>query len=303
MNTTKNTAPVADLKVKKGDIWKVPFSLIEIEPGLNIRTDMGDIRELAESIRENGIKVPMSGYRKGEKFVPVAGHRRSAACQLLLDEGIEIIVPFIMEAKGTNLEQRIVDHFTTNDGKVLNPLEQAEGVKRLINYGWTEKQIGIGIGKTEGYIRKLNSLNSQPKLFTKLIAEGVISGTFAMKLVGDKKVEEFMDKYDAGDFIAAEGMQMSSKVNESTSPGEEGEKVEYFRHEEDQQPTKITAKHMVKINSQKEFKKFVKSVDVDAMTEENCAALLMMRRILSNEATAKEISEFFLPTAEMQDAA
>lgn len=286
-------------KVKKGDIWKVPFNLLEIEPGLNIREDMGDIEGLAASIRTNGVKVPMSGYRNGDKFVIVAGHRRHAACQLLVNEGVDIVVPFMMETKGTNKEQRILDHFTTNDGKNLNPLEQAEGVKRLINYGWNEKEIAEGIGKSEGYVRKLNALNSQSKIFLNLIKDGVISGTFAMKLVGEKQVETFMAKYDAGEFKNNDDESDIEKGQVDNTVNSGGEKLEYFEHDEDRKTTtKVTAKQMTAVNSQKEFKKFVKEVDVDAMTEENCAAMVMMKRILSNEATAKEIKEFFLPSEE-----
>lgn len=284
----QTAVPVEEIKVKKADVWKVPFSQIEIEPDNNIRKEAnyGDIPELAESIRENGVLVAMRGYRKGDKFIPTDGHRRSAACQLLLDEGIDIIIPFIIEAKGTNLEQRVIDMFITNSGKQLEPLDMAEGIRRLINYGWKEKQIAVKLGKSEGYVRKLNSLNSAPKKFINLIESGVISSTFAISLISDDKLDGFMQDYEAGKY-------QPNKSEENTI--EEG--TGFFEHDEDKLPgksaTKITKKNVQSVNSIKEFKKLAKAMDTEHFTEEQTLLFNVISKVIDNEMSGEDLLELF----------
>src|ERR1700744_1643846 len=156
-------------EVTKTDLPKVPFNLLQVREGFNIRKDMGNIEELANSIAENGVRVPLRGYKvKGEDtYVVVDGHRRYAACKLVVDRTGEMIkVPFLLEPQKYNDEQRILDMFITNDGKELTVLEKAAGIERMINFDWPIDDIAKKIGKSAGYVRRLSSLNTAPKRLT-----------------------------------------------------------------------------------------------------------------------------------------
>ena len=48
----------------------------------NVRADLGDLRELAESIRYEGVLVPLMAERHGDHLRILHGHRRWAAAQL-----------------------------------------------------------------------------------------------------------------------------------------------------------------------------------------------------------------------------
>lgn len=48
----------------------------------NVRLDLGDLRELAESIRFEGVLVPLMAERRGDHLRILHGHRRWAAAQL-----------------------------------------------------------------------------------------------------------------------------------------------------------------------------------------------------------------------------
>lgn len=48
----------------------------------NIRLDLGDLRELSESIRYEGVLVPLMAERRGDHLRILHGHRRWAAAQL-----------------------------------------------------------------------------------------------------------------------------------------------------------------------------------------------------------------------------
>lgn len=271
-------APVA----KRGDIFKVPFSLIRVKEGFNIRKDYGNISELAESIEENGLKVAMRGYKDKEDglevFVITDGHRRYKACTLLNDKGVELMIPFILENKGYNDEQRLVDMFITNEGKGLNPLEQAEGVQRLINYGYSEGEIAKKLAKSEGYIKKLNSLNSAPKKFLNLIEKGTISATLAISIIAEGKVEEIMQKLAAGESVQDTQDADGNEIKEVGSTKSGG---------------KITKKDLGEVNSLKEFKKYARNKDEETIDPDVLPCFQFAMKLINNELTAEEIEEFF----------
>jgi ParB/RepB/Spo0J family partition protein len=275
------------LTAKRADIFKVPTSQLYLIDGLNIRTDYGDLQELAESIKENGVKVPLRGYKKvidgKEVYVVTDGHRRTKASQILLEQGIEILVPFITEAKGYSDEQRLIDMFIMNEGKALNPLEQAEGVRRLIAYGYSEKEIAGKLAKSEGYIRKLNSLNSAPKKLINLIERGVISATLAINAIAEGNVQDILDKSEPTKVIASDDTAEMNQANDGTEI-------------KDPQPSggekKITKKDL-QVNSVKEFKKFARNQDEELLSEDVVYIFQFAKKLANNELTGEEIKEFF----------
>ena len=55
-------------------------SLIDPHPD-NPRKQIGDVTDLANSIKANGLLSPLSVVPNGERFRVIAGHRRLAACK------------------------------------------------------------------------------------------------------------------------------------------------------------------------------------------------------------------------------
>ncbi|MGL5074881.1 MAG: ParB/RepB/Spo0J family partition protein, partial [Waterburya sp.] len=146
------------------EMYAVPFENLRIIDDYNVRYDYGDIKELASSIAENGIKVPLRGYKEGDLFYITSGHRRYKAMQLLDKKGYtELNAPFIPEARGYGEEQRTVDLILTNDGKKLTMLEEAEVVHRLMNnFGKKMKEVAKQIGKSVAHVDNCLLLLSAP---------------------------------------------------------------------------------------------------------------------------------------------
>lgn len=254
-------------KFGRGDKFMVPFTMLRIVDGFNVRKDFGDIPALASSIEQNGLKVPFQGYKEGNEFFIVDGGRRYEAAKILHAKGIDIKYPFVLETKGTGEEDRIVNMMITNDGKPLNPLEKAEAVKRLLNFGWEVPVIAKRLAMTPLYVTRLNLLNTSPKKFQNIVASGKISGTLAIKIAGEGKIEEFMEKFDAGEF---------GDQSESSGPAK-----------------KITHKALNKANSIKSFKQFSNKADESAMKNHKKEAFNFIGQMLRNEVSLKEIASFF----------
>lgn len=167
---------------KKSEVLLIDPRTIDIEKGFNTRIEYGDLDELMNSIIENGVKVPLRGYKKGERFVIVDGHRRLKATNKALEKGIDIKrVPFIVEKK-KSLEERIFDILLFNDGKTLTPLELGETYKKLVGYGYTSSEISKKIGKSSVHVNQMIDVACSSKAVKTLIKNGNISSTLVSEV-------------------------------------------------------------------------------------------------------------------------
>lgn len=183
MATTDNQ----EQKVSRKDIYSVPFLQLAIVPDFNLRIDMGDLKELAASIAENGIKVPMRGYKKDGLYYITDGHRRYEAMKYLHKKGYsELEAMFICEPKGYTEEQRTLDIILANDGKKLSLLEEAYVFDRMRGFGWTVKEIAKGAAKSTTHVDNcLNLLNAPVELLDRIIA-GELSASLVIEQLRKK---------------------------------------------------------------------------------------------------------------------
>ena len=109
------------------------------------------LEELTNSIRERGIIQPII-VRKSEdqddKYEIVAGERRWQAAQ---SAGLHEIPAIVIKADNLkSLEFAIVENVQRKD---LNPLEEAEGYKRLIeDFNYDQEKVAKFIGKSRAHI-------------------------------------------------------------------------------------------------------------------------------------------------------
>jgi ParB/RepB/Spo0J family partition protein len=203
------------------DIHHIDVNAIEVIDGFNIREDYGNVDELAKSIKENGVLVPMKGRRNPEKegyFLLTAGHRRLMACKLLLKSGEvdSLRVPFLIESRGVSETDRLVDMLAGNDGKKLTVLEQAELVKRLLNQGLTEKEIQIRLVKSPTFISNCLTLLEAPEKIKKMIKQGNISSTLVIELFRKEKDFDLIIEQLSKINYAVEGTGTSSSEKKIT---------------------------------------------------------------------------------------
>ena len=131
---------------------------------LNIRTDLGDLTELAASIEAQGILQPLVVQHHATAagaYQVIAGHRRLAAAKLA---GLEEI-PVVVRQRAANnssaqaLEMMLVENCMRRD---LGPVEKAEAMGALRNHGLTAAAIARRTGlsdATVGYYLSLLDLD------------------------------------------------------------------------------------------------------------------------------------------------
>lgn len=180
------------LKTKKTDLLMIDPRNVVVEEGFNVRTDMGDIDALAQSIVEVGQLEPIMvmKQRGTEQYVLTDGHRRMAAINRAIEQGNNI--PYVRAIVTTgNMEDRLFAMVITGIGKkALNSLEEGEAYKRLKVYGYEVKQIAAKVGKSLPHIYNMLKLADVPQQVKNYVANGSISGNTVVALLKDAKTAE-----------------------------------------------------------------------------------------------------------------
>ena len=145
--------------------------------------DENNLEDLTNSIKERGIIQPIivrkSNHDKS-KFEIIAGERRWLAAQRA---GLHNVPVVVIEADNLkSLEFAIVENVQRHD---LNPLEEAQGYKRLIDdFSYDHEKVSKFIGKSRSYISNALRLLTLPAEIIKLIEQRKITSGHAKILVG-----------------------------------------------------------------------------------------------------------------------
>ncbi|MCR5067923.1 MAG: ParB/RepB/Spo0J family partition protein [Erysipelotrichaceae bacterium] len=129
------------------------------------------IRELAESIRENGLLQPISVRETYFGYDLIAGERRLKACQLLGMQEIPAIVIDAGEVQSAQLA--LIENIQRED---LNAIEEAAGYLQILKLtGLTQQQLADKLGRSQSSIaNKLRLLNLSEEV-KEAVSSGLIS--------------------------------------------------------------------------------------------------------------------------------
>jgi ParB family transcriptional regulator, chromosome partitioning protein len=167
--------------VPSADSSEIQIDLIDPSP-VQPRSYFDDksLKELAMSIRENGIVQPVLVRPNGSRFELVAGERRWRAAQVAGLQHIPAIVREIPSDKV--LELALIENIQRED---LNAIEEARAYKNLIEtVGLTQESLAQRVGRDRSYITNLIRLLRLPEDLQQLVQEGKLSAGHARTLLG-----------------------------------------------------------------------------------------------------------------------
>jgi ParB family chromosome partitioning protein len=144
------------------------------------RMDEASLKELADSIREQGVMQPILVRPvDGARFEIIAGERRwRAASQAGLSE-----IPALVRAVPDNaaLALALIENIQRED---LNPLEEAQGLSRLIDdFGLTHDAAAKAVGRSRSAVSNLLRLIALPKSVQEYLLAGKLEMGHARALL------------------------------------------------------------------------------------------------------------------------
>ncbi|MDQ7746345.1 ParB/RepB/Spo0J family partition protein [Hydrogenophaga pseudoflava] len=155
-----------------GTPLRIPLDTIDEDPDQPRQEfDEQSLTELAETIRERGVRQPVSVRThptQSGRWMLNFGARRLRACKRV---GLSEIPAFVDQTANS------VDQFIENEQrKGLSPLEIALFVQRALNQGQTQADIARAIGKSRQYVTLATALIDPPDWLMGAYREGRCRG-------------------------------------------------------------------------------------------------------------------------------
>lgn len=175
--TTRNESPVGRM---------VPLSDVEPDPN-QPRSAMGDLGELAASIREKGVLEPILIRRMPDAEEParapfriISGERRFRAAQ---EAGLFEIPAIEMDVTEQEaVEIALIENLQRKD---LTPFEEAEGYRALAEiHSYTHEEIADSVGKSRTVVTEaLSLLQIPPRVRTAVNALAIQSKSVLLEVL------------------------------------------------------------------------------------------------------------------------
>ena len=179
IETQKNQLPISDLIPNKYQPRKI--------------FDERNLEDLTNSIKERGMIQPIIVRKSNDdksKYEIIAGERRWIAAQRAGLHNVPIVITEADDLK--SLEFAIVENVQRHD---LNPLEEAQGYKRLIDeFSYDQEKVSKFIGKSRSHITNCLRLLTLPTDVLKLIEAQKITSGHAKVLVGLENADFIANK-------------------------------------------------------------------------------------------------------------
>ncbi len=163
--------------------------------------DDGKLKELAASIKEQGVIQPVIVHRAGSGYQLIAGERRWRAARLA---GLKTIPALVKEAtKRELLEMALIENIQRED---LNPLEAAEAYKRLQDeFHLTQEDLAKRVGKERSTVTNFLRILGLSKEIKHDIAAGNLSMGHAKAVLS---LERVRDQAQAASLIVRKGLSV-----------------------------------------------------------------------------------------------
>ena len=132
---------------QSNEIKLINTSLIAPHPD-NPRKNIGDVTDLADSIRANGLLSPLSVVPHGQRYRVIAGHRRLAACK---QAGTGAVPCFVLDLDPLQqLEAMVTENCQREQ---LTALEEADAIQGMLDLGATTASVAHQLGRSSDYVR------------------------------------------------------------------------------------------------------------------------------------------------------
>ena len=184
---------------------EIPVSQIAPSPHQARREfDAEGLRELADSIRSEGLLQPLVVRKNGDRYLLIAGERRLRAVRAL---GLRSVYACVLEAgEASSAVMGLIENLQRRD---LNPIETALGIASLMkDFGLTQESVAERLGQPRATVANTLRLLSLEREIQTYITKGTLS-------VGHAKVLLGLEDRDLRLLVARKAIEESMSVRET----------------------------------------------------------------------------------------
>lgn len=135
-----------------------PIELAHLKPSQlavhpqNIRKDVGDVSDLADSLAAQGVQQPLKVAPNGkpDRYIVIAGHRRLAAAKLARLKTLPCVIDHGCTDPADQIAAMLAENIERED---LTAVEEAAGVELLLDLKLNQKEIASRTGMSTARVR------------------------------------------------------------------------------------------------------------------------------------------------------
>lgn len=144
------------------------------------------LKELAESIKSDGVIQPIIVRKTKDGYEIIAGERRWRAAK---EAGLSEIPSIVREIDDITADKiSLIENVQREN---LNPIEEAQAYRRIMEeYKLKQDELGKAVGKSRSYISNVVRLMNLDEKVIQYIYEGKLSGGHGKSLLGIKNKTE-----------------------------------------------------------------------------------------------------------------
>lgn len=175
------------------------------------------LKDLANSIKENGVIQPLIIRKAQNGYELVAGERRWRAARIAEIKKVPCIIRNFDEKQ--NMIVAIIENMQREN---LNPIEEALGLNEMIKrFEFTQEQVSNALGKSRAYIANSLRLLKLPEKIQNMIIEGRISAAHGRTIItikDEKKQIEVCDKIIRNGLSVRAAERLTEKIKDDARP-------------------------------------------------------------------------------------
>ena len=175
------------------------------------------LKDLANSIKENGVIQPLIIRKAQNGYELVAGERRWRAARIAEIKKVPCIIRDFDEKQ--NMIVAIIENMPREN---LDPIEEALGLNEMIKrFEFTQEQVSNALGKSRAYIANSLRLLKLPEKIQNMIIEGRISAAHGRTIItikDEKKQIEVCDKIIRNGLSVRAAERLTEKIKDDARP-------------------------------------------------------------------------------------
>jgi ParB family chromosome partitioning protein len=159
---------------------QIPLETVDANPFQpRKRFDDDRLKELAESIRNDGVLQPVVVRRKGSRYELIMGERRLQAARLAGVPTIPVVIRDVRDADALRLA--IVENIQREN---LNAIEEAQAYRRLITeFSMSQADLALMVSRDRSSVSNTLRLLNLPEEVQRMVESGALSGGHARALL------------------------------------------------------------------------------------------------------------------------
>ncbi len=208
------------------EIANIPIKAVITNPDQPRKDfDAKTLIELSQSIRENGVIVPITVNKQGDKYIIIAGERRFRAAKMIGLKEIPAYIKVVTEAQ--QMQMALIENIQRED---LNAIEIALSLKALLDQtGYSKEQLAKKLGKSRASISNYVRLLQLPAEIQIGLRKDALTMGHARALIN---IEDEKQQLELARKIINEGLSVrevemySSKIKENTTKTLKSKKIQ-----------------------------------------------------------------------------